>query len=141
MMKLPVISITKRMALKGARTTEAKIPAMESKVKNIRASGEQRPKPILTCPKILPKRLPKTKTGKKTREITCVNALDRVAHLASSDSSMMLNTHNHKRKLRYNNALLRLVSLISISWTGWRRSKYHWQLLSYCCINSHRKLR
>ncbi len=30
------------------------------------------------------------------REITCVNALARVTHLASSGSSTMLNTHSHK---------------------------------------------
>ena len=39
--------------------------------------------------------------------------------MVSSDSSTMLNAHNHKRKLRYNNnALLCLVSLADISWTG-----------------------
>ena len=38
--------------------------------------------------------------------------------MVSSDHSMMLNANNHKRKLRYNNALLCLVSLTSISWTG-----------------------
>ena len=72
-------------------------------------------------------------------EITCVNALARVAHLASSGSSMMLNTSNHKRRLRCNNALLCLASLTSISWTGWRRTTYHWQLLSSCYINSLRQ--
>ena len=30
----------------------------------------------------------------------------------------MLNTHGHKENLMYNNALLCLVSLVSISWTG-----------------------
>ena len=74
-------------------------------------------------------------------EITCVNALARAAHLASSGSSTMLSTHDRKGNQRHNNALLCLVSLTSIGWTGWRRSEYHWQLLTSCCINSHRKLR
>ena len=58
----------------------------------------------------------------ETGEITYVNALARVAHLASSGSSMMLNTHDRKGNLRHNNALLCLASLTSISWTGWRRA-------------------
>ena len=77
----------------------------------------------------------------ETREITCVNALTRVAHLASSGSSIMLNTHDRKGNLRHNNALLCLTSLTSISWTDWRHIGHHWQLPAYCCINSHRKLR
>ena len=79
--------------------------------------------------------------GNETGEITCVNALVGVAHLASSGPSTMLNTNNRKEDLRCNNALLCLVSLTSISWTDWRRSDYRWQLPAYCCINSHRKLR
>ncbi len=75
----------------------------------------------------------------ETGEITCVNALARVAHLASSGSSTILNVHNHKGDLRHNNALLCLVSLTSISWTGWRRTIYHVQLLSSCYINSLRQ--
>ncbi len=55
-------------------------------------------------------------------EITCVNALARVTHLASSGSSTILNAHNRKGSPRHNNALLCLVSLTSISWTGWRRA-------------------
>ncbi|RYC75043.1 hypothetical protein G52EAM_00633 [Candidatus Nanoperiomorbus periodonticus] len=38
--------------------------------------------------------------------------------MVSSDPSMMLNTHGRKGNLRHNNALLCLVSLTSISWTG-----------------------
>ena len=75
----------------------------------------------------------------ETREITCVNALARVAHLASSGSSTMLNAHNRKRSLRCNNALLCLVDLASIGWTGWRRIRHHVQLLSSCYINSLRQ--
>ena len=69
----------------------------------------------------------------------CINALARVAHLASSGSSMMLNTHDRKGNLRHNNALLCLASLTSICWTGWRRTTYHWQLLTYRYINSLRQ--
>ena len=76
----------------------------------------------------------------EAREITCVSTPPaRVAHLTSSDSSTMLSTHNHKENLRHNNALLCLVSLTSISWTGWRRTTYHWQLPSSCYINSLRQ--
>ena len=59
--------------------------------------------------------------------------------MVSSGSSTMLNARNHKRKLLYNNALLCLVSLTSISWTGWRRIRHHVQLLSSCYINSLRQ--
>jgi len=31
------------------------------------------------------------------------------------------------------------VDSISISWTGWRRTTYHWQLLPSCYINSLRQ--
>ena len=68
-----------------------------------------------------------------------INALTRVTRLASSGSSMILNTHDRKGNLRHNNALLCLASLTSISWTGWRRTSHHWQLLAYCCINSLRQ--
>ena len=53
----------------------------------------------------------------ETGEITCVNALARVAHLASSGPSTMLNTHDRKGNPRHNNALLCLANLASISWT------------------------
>ena len=59
--------------------------------------------------------------------------------MVSSDPSMMLNTHDRKGNLRHNNALLCLVSLTSISWTGWRRTSHHVQLLSSCYINSLRQ--
>ena len=59
--------------------------------------------------------------------------------MVSSDPSMMHNTHDRKGNLRHNNASLCLVSLTSISWTGWRRTTYHWQLLSSCYINSLRQ--
>ena len=75
----------------------------------------------------------------ETGEITCVNALARAAHLASSGSSMMLNTHDRKGNPRHNNALLCLASLTSISWTDWRRIGHHGQLLSSCYINSLRQ--
>ena len=81
----------------------------------------------------------KARLRNETREIMYVNALARATHLASSGSSTMFNANNHKRKLRYNNALLCLVSLTSISWTGWRRTTYHWQLLSSRYINSLRQ--
>ena len=37
------------------------------------------------------------------------------------------------------NALLCLANLASISWTGWRRTSHHVQLLSSCYINSLRQ--
>ena len=81
----------------------------------------------------------KARPWNETGEITYVNALARVTHLASSGSSMMLNTHDRKGNLRHNNALLCLANLTSISWTGWRHTTYHWQLLSSCYIDSLRQ--
>ena len=51
----------------------------------------------------------------------------------------MLCAHNRKGSPRHDNALLCLASLTSISWTGWRRTTYHWQLPSSCYINSLRQ--
>jgi hypothetical protein len=63
----PVISATSTIPVSGARTTEANIPAMPIRTKFIEYSAGTPKKRVHMIAAVLPKRAPKTRSGKKTR--------------------------------------------------------------------------